>query len=188
MSKLYVHDDRIGPYARAFLQPIPATDQWKESLALEIDTAPNERERWLVIGALAPVYPKIRVSVGNLLGLAEAMADAMDHAVGPRYAPSLTVEFLFKRSGDYLRDLAGKVVDARRAAEMFATLSLPRWCAIGRWFIGDTPIAEFIFDTTDVLREPAQVENGLLLCVVCRHRALEKILSQIARGFRVLYI
>jgi len=192
MSKLYIHDDRIGPYARAFLRPIPATDRWKESLALEIETNqeadPGSSEKWLVIGALTPVYPKIRLSVGSLLRLAEAMADTMDRAVGPKFAPLLGVEFLFRRSGEYVRDLTGNIVNPGRAAQAFTALSLPRWCAITPWFVGETPIAEFVYDTTDILRESSQAENGLLLCVVCRHPVLDHVLDQIARKFQVIYV
>ena len=184
MTKLYIHDDRIGPYARCFPLPTAGSDGWKESLVLKVEpdrSAPaSGMETWVVVAALVPVYPKLRLSVRNLLTLAEAMAPIMESTVGPEKTQRLSVELFYRRSGDYVRGLAGQV-DPARAAAGLAAVALSRWCGVVRWYFDDTPIVEFVYDTTDVLRDSSEFGGELLRAIVGRHGSFGRVVDQLAK-------
>jgi hypothetical protein len=166
LNKLYVHDDRLGPYARApvFYRPnivdSETGQEIDEALLLGID-----EEIWSIDSAVAPVYPKLRLPVGSLLVVGELLAEAMEKIVGQQEARKLTVEFQYERSGDYLGGLSGRV--AFKAGRFFREAVLPRWCAIVRWHLGSEPLAEFVYDTTDILRNDKQLTRELVRAVVC---------------------
>lgn len=160
LKKLYVHDDRLGPYARAFVRPTRSRRDLPECLVLEIETRrawpddlhrPNAEglERWLIDGALAPVYPKLRLPVRSLITLAELLADPVERIVGDD-APKLRLDLFYQQGGEYLRKLNGRV--ASDSGKFFRTVSLPRWCGIVRWSLGTKPLVDFVYDTTDILR------------------------------------
>lgn len=188
LTKLYIHDDRIGPYARCFPIPTAASDDWKESLVLKVEadcSKPTSTvETWVVVAALVPVYPKIRLSVRNLLTLAEAMAEVMESTVGGDRTQRLSVELFYRRSGEYLRGLGGEV-DPTRAGDGLIELALPRWCGVVRWYFDETPIVEFVYDTTDVLRDSSDLGGELLRGIVCRYPPFAPVVDQLARRLGV---
>jgi hypothetical protein len=153
LHKLYVHDDRVGPYARAWVTPYQVKNVKTmpdiEGLRFEIEID-GLREPWVVEAIVAPIYPKIRMSIDSLLGVATAMQPMIEKAVGSE-AFGLRVDLRFDRSGDYLASLAGKV-SPKKGVDLVSRVAMSRWCAIVRWFVGDEPIVEFIYDTTDILR------------------------------------
>ena len=80
MTKLYVHDDRLGPYARAYIEPFAHHDLG-EGLIFEIEWEGNT-QRWILDTAIAPVYPKLRLPVRSLVTLAEFVGAAIEDVVG----------------------------------------------------------------------------------------------------------
>ncbi|MBS2013567.1 MAG: hypothetical protein JST00_11805 [Deltaproteobacteria bacterium] len=182
-TKLYVHDDRLGPYARAFLVPIPKTKEFKEALALQIELRHNgkaTREAWLIDSALIPVYPKLRLPFRSLLTLVELHAGLMEAIVGNK-APKLSVEFIYKRGGTYLSTLR----IPRGAARALREVVLPRWCGIVRWYLGARPLADFVYDTTDILRDEARVGRDLIRATVSHQKRFDASIKGIANFFQV---
>jgi hypothetical protein len=188
MTKLYIHDDRIGPYARAFLRPASGNAAWKESLVLDVEVDRSKKtavvENWVTLAALIPVYPKMRLSVRSLLSLAEAMAKPMEGAVGAQRAQRLSVEVFYRRSGEYVRRLGG-LVDPTDAASAFSEVAFPRWCGIVRWYMDDAPLIDFVYDSTDILRNVADRGRDLLRAVTCLHRPFVPVADQFAKYFDV---
>jgi hypothetical protein len=196
MKKIYIHDDRLGPYARSFLKPVPRTDDFDESLVLQIeayrgDDAPSNEpdparlQQWVVDSALAPVYPKLRLPVRSLIALADLLGDLVERLVGTTNAHRLSVEFYYERSGTYLAKLNGRVTAG--VGSFFRDVALPRWCGIIRWFIGEKPLVEFVYDTTDILRDEHQLGGELLRAVVCLDAAYHHAFRDVATFFRVPY-
>jgi hypothetical protein len=184
-TKLYIHDDRLGPYARAFLVPIPKTQQFDEALALQIEIRSREsgstvREAWLIDSALIPVYSKLRLPFRSLLTLAQLHSDLLEFLVGDA-ATKLSVDFLYKRGGTYLNELRMRRGTARPLREVV----LPRWCGIVRWYLGSRPLADFVYDTTDILRDEARGGRDLLRAVVCHLRRFDGRIRNIGTFFRV---
>jgi hypothetical protein len=179
-TKLYIHDDRLGPYARAFLLPIPKTQQFNDALALQIEFPPGTREAWLIDSALIPVYPKLRLPFRSLLTLADLLSDLMEFVAG-KAASKLSVEFLYRRGGTYLNELRTRRGDSASLREVV----LPRWCGILRWYIKSKPIAEFVYDTTDILRDERRLGRDLIRAVTCLQPRYAGSLGNIATFFDV---
>jgi hypothetical protein len=155
LHKIYVHDDRVGPYARAWITPYIArsveTMPDIDGLRFEIEVEEGKLEQWLVETIVAPVYPKMRLSIGSLLAVATAMQPIIEDATGQE-AFDLRVDFRYLRSGDYLSALARHEVAPAAAAAMACRLAMSRWCAVIRWSVGDEAVVELLYDTTDIKR------------------------------------
>jgi hypothetical protein len=166
IRKIYVHDDRVGPYARASLTPFQVTDvegmPAMHGMRFEIEMVGGTAEQWVVDMIVAPVYPKVRLSVRSLMAIATGMQPLIEKAVGEADAFDLRVDVRYARAAEYLASLAKKV-DPKDAAAMASRVSLPRWCAVVRWSLKDEPLLEFVYDTTDIMRGDG---SGVLLTVV----------------------
>lgn len=180
LYKLYVHDDRMGPYARAPLTPFSAPHPNNaragviEGVTLALDDGP-----WLVAGALVPVYPKLRLSMRSLLLVGELTAKWLDQALDSKDASNLSVEFFYARSGEYLAGLSGRLL--RDADQFLSTVALSRWCAVVQWAYSGHPVAEFVFDTTDVVREGPE----LLRAIVCLDARFDSAMGMIAQAMQI---
>lgn len=75
-------------------------------------------------------------------------------------------------------------IDPRRAAGL-AEFALSRWCGIVRWYFDDTPIVEFVYDTTDVLRDSSEFGGELLRGIACRYPPFEAVVDQLAKRLGV---
>jgi len=189
VTKLYVHDDRLGPYARAHVHPRPRTKTTRECLILGIDWPDRRKEPWLVDSAIAPVYPKMRLSVRSLVTLAEMFCGVMEHVVGASGRNALTVEFLYKRSGEYLAELSGRVPrPSLGSADFLQNIVLPRWCAVMRWYVAERPLCEFVFDTTDILRTGDHARLPLLRALVCFQHQYAKNLALVSSVFGARFL
>lgn len=178
-TKIYIHDDSLGPYARAFLVPIPKTKEFDEALALEIERA-SQREAWIIDSALIPVYPKLRLPFRSLLTLANLLSDLMEFVAG-KAASKLSVEFFYRRGGTYLNELRTRRGDGVPLRDVV----LPRWCGIIRWYIEGAPVAEFVYDTTDILRDENRLGRDLIRTVACLHPRYAVSIGNIATFFDV---
>ncbi len=182
ITKLYVHDDGVGPYARTrvFYRPRLSDDSndIEEALLLGIDN-----EVWSIDSAVAPVYPKLRLPVRSLVALAELMVGGMENVVGPERAASVNVEFQYARAGDYLRDLSSHV--PFKGGAFLRDIVLSRWCAVLRWFVDGAATAEFLYDTTDILRNGNRLGRDLLRAIVCLSPEYVADLQQLASVLRV---
>jgi hypothetical protein len=85
MSRVYIHDDRLGPYARAkWLRK--AVKGGAEQLWLKIDPYETGFDRFeapaLVRQAIVPLYPKLRLTAEDLAGYASELLPLARHLAG----------------------------------------------------------------------------------------------------------
>jgi len=195
MTGLYVHDDRLGPYARSAIRRHPPTDEFREVLVLEIDDDeprnPDEDtvDQFVIDCAVVPVYPKLRLPARSLISLADLTArlvgEMVDlHATGTSL--SLNAEFYYSRSGSYLTGLGGRIGSG--SSPFLRRVALSRWCAIVCWFIDDTPLLEFVYDTTDILRNEYRLGAELLRAVVCLDPRFRREVADIAAALGALSV
>jgi len=170
-GQVYVHDDRIGPYARASI-----VESQPGQVLLHIADALGSEETSRVELAIVPLYPKIRTSAFELakasLGLLPAMTGLAD-GLGP-----LGMRMRFTRSGAYMSSLYCVDVDAMRLSEFLRTAALSRYVGVTRWFIGDRPAVDAVWDTTDTSRTDGGAEA--LLALVSLDRRLDKHVDTLA--------
>lgn len=154
MTRLYVHDDRIGPYARMVWHDdgvggasLPILRLWPHGRSRGA-TECNLR----VWSAIAPLYPKIRINALDLHNVAaEVWPMAAQVADGER--DSLILESFFTRAGDYLsacHDLA--LDDPARRVALVSTLLLSRYVGVLRFATARGWVLDVICDATDIHR------------------------------------
>lgn len=188
LSKVYVHDDRIGPYARATLTPFFIRDVADvpdaSGMRFQIE-ADGHTENWTVTLVVAPVYPKIRLSIQALLDLAERMQPLIERAAGDD-AFALRVDLRYARSGEYLASLKKRIHPTRGAA-MASKVVLPRWCAVIRWSVADAPLVELVYDTTHFTRGQGAERPPAPVAVIALHKRFRSAAKVIAEELRIPY-
>jgi hypothetical protein len=185
LSRVFVHDDRMGPYARATLVPLPATANSIEGVALEIafDDQPGvPPERWLVASGLVPVYPKLRLPAESLFDLLWKHDFLIMNVAGAARVAGLEAECRYERAGSYLAGLAGRV--PWPDPTFIRRVALSRWCAVVQWQEQGRPLVEFVYDTTDIVR-PASQGTEFLRAIVSLDPALTQKFAEQARGLGV---
>jgi hypothetical protein len=149
---LYLHDDRLGPYAsaRLFTAKDPESGETQLKLALPWPDEPDEELD--VSLAAVPLYSKLRSSAHELF---ESALDFFPIIYDrfTRAGDELGVEFFFERSGGYLADLYRLPTTPERLTRFLQTIALSRYVGVIRWFLNGEPILDTLWDTTDRLRE-----------------------------------
>jgi hypothetical protein len=59
---------------------------------------------------------------------------------------------------------------------------------IVRWFLDENPLAEFVYDTTDILRDTNRHGAELIRAVVCLDTRYRPHLARVADAFETLYL
>lgn len=158
LSRLYAHDDRLGPYARLkieyqtnFSGPLYCQFQ---PLAKGFDSF--EREKIGIIRAIYPLYHKIRLTAKDLIKLAEHLVPfikkTMRHAKNET-TDDLRIDTYFSLNGQYLQDLFSFDLPSTQLAAFLLDVRLSRYVGIIRASIGKSRWIDFICDTTDMLRD-----------------------------------
>lgn len=197
IHKLYLHDDGVGPYARSFLVPRQRTKKNRDALILGIEDRrpdvktsgnpdPKDLKLWWIDSAIVPVYPKLRLSARSLITLADLVGDAMEAVVGAPMASKLSVEMFYERAGRFLSRLA--FVAGADIAKFMRRIALSRWCGIVRWLLDEKPLAEFVYDTTDILRDTQRHGAELIRAVVCLDPVYRPHLENVATGLATVCV
>jgi len=174
-DRIYIHDDRLGPYACARFEIERRHDNQGHDLlqlAILIEWPDGQVEKADVYAVAAPLYPKLRSNARELFETAVDMLPIVHTAVED-YEGELGLALQFERSGDYQAALYELGAAPARIGSFQQAISLSRYVGIHRWHLGKVPILDTVWDTTDTMRETKYSEN--LLGVVClddRFRAL----------------
>lgn len=163
-DEIYVHDDRIGPYARAEIQEVKVSS--KRSLCLTLWDEKKIFEKAVIHTAAAPLYPKLRSTAFELLEASLYLLPAFKAATAG--GKRLAVELFFQRSGDYLTELYRLPADAQRLSSFQRRVALSRYVGVSRWYQGNELVLDAIWDTTDTLREETLVQQFWLGLVAFR--------------------
>lgn len=164
VARLYVHDDRLGPYARVYPSFERRGDY--DTLCLRFDArgsiGMSSTEKARVEGALIPLYPKLRLNAESLLAYACDYWPLLSMVVGER-RDELRIEPMFALGGDYLARMGQALSDPSRVARARRTALLSRYVGVLRFFVGDAWLLDVVLDTTDVKRDGHDNAPVLLL-------------------------
>lgn len=203
MDRVYVHEDRLGPYARmqwVVQEPEPSTPLSSSAPETEQMEAVQRQEGgvWLthqrypdakyqyseermkVYAAIVPLYPKLRLSATGLLAAAADSVPMLKLWRGGNYT-GLRTELSFQLSGHYLRNVMQLGIEPTgRAGTLTTTAVLPRYVGIARFFHDGGAFLDAVFDTTDVIRhEPAY---SRLIALVALVEPYSKLVTTLVAG------
>lgn len=156
MSRVYVHDDRFGPYVRMKLTP--PTDPSGDTVLERVGPPsgdPAQRAGGKVCYALFPLYPKLRLTARELIGLGLDMLPVVRSVLtDPAERAALNVEVFFMHGGRYQRRLLSSgLEDPARVEQFLSGTALSRYVGIVRFQIGDGALVDIVCDTTDIRRD-----------------------------------
>jgi hypothetical protein len=164
IEKLYVHDDRLGPYARMQFAASP------HDLAIKASPYESGFEEFEkpsnIWHAIIPLYPKIRLSAEDLAEVAHEALPLVRMLVEPSRRDRITVELKFVRGGKYVADAMSAGLAKDRAATFAARAHLSRYVGIIRFHVGDEWLLDFACDTTEILRSSPPLAS--VIAVVTR--------------------
>jgi hypothetical protein len=151
LCRLYIHDDRLGAYARA---------EWRvdDKGFIQLKFIPHEQgfedfcREAEVQSAMVPVYPKIRLSAQDLTGFAGGLLPLFRHIAGQEKRDELVADLRFCLAGECLELLYQSVIPSARLAAFAKQAVLSRYVGLITFSVSDSIIAHIIYDSTDMRR------------------------------------
>jgi hypothetical protein len=206
LEKLYLHDDRIGPYLRAEIKEVGISDVLSRfqmevsepALVLEVEFrkgAGFSKESWLLTHILFPMHVKVRITFSELRQLAmhfvAAEIKAYRNTLGQKALssaeasrPAMELEAWISRSPVYQESLMAsrpRATDPLVATALANDVSLPRYVGIVRFEADYYDRMDLLIDTTSTDRNV----HALALLVHERRKVYTSGLAKhLARHFR----
>lgn len=184
LTRLYLHDDRLGPYARFVFTDAPAEEKadalengYAAPLYIRFDPRKPGFEEYekpaRIESALVPLYPKIRTTAKGLLGCAAEYLPLVRGIAGAR-RDALRVEAFFALGGHYLRHLGDVLRGADRLTSLRRRAFLSRYVGVLRFGLDDGWFLDLVLDTTDVMRGRSEA-TPLVLATAASPEALASL-------------
>ncbi|MBF0179080.1 MAG: hypothetical protein HQM03_03520 [Magnetococcales bacterium] len=176
-DKIYIHDDRLGPYARAKLEMVA------NRLAVTLELPGNRKETWRIGTAIVPVYEKLRATAEELFENGASFLLPMVNWAAMRKKADIDVTLFFTRSGEYQQSLFDRGIEPERLIRFQKKAVLSRYVGIVRWKLDGQIFLDTIWDTTDRIQATKESFIGLVCYFDDHHNwadALAKYLNGIA--------
>jgi hypothetical protein len=171
-ARLYIHEDRLGPFARMnWIVEEDGDDPADASVFLEHEPYSRRsykygKSRLRILRAIVPHYPKLRLSARGLLKAASAMYPPLRLWLGEERRTKLRVDLRFELGGQYLSELLRLGLEKpSRVGELARTLTLPRYVGLARFSVGDEAFLDVVYDSTDIYRDTLLYGN--IIAIVC---------------------
>lgn len=115
----------------------------------------------MVCYALFPLYPKLRLTARELIGIGLDMMPIVRSLLSQEERQQLNAELFFMHGGDYQKQLLALGLDDPQRVERFVSeVSLPRYVGIVRFQLHDAALVDIVCDTTDIRRDYPAARAG----------------------------
>lgn len=165
-TKVYAHDDRLGPYARMGLE------LRHEQLRLKYlgDGGGDFDEELIIHTAIVPLYRKLRLTAEDLIQIAcELLPNVADLAATTGSdSHRLTTECFFSLGGKYLSEVVMQELDTDRRVRFVTHARLSRYVGVVRFYLDRRWFLDVVVDTTDIYRHAPHL--GAILALLPRQR------------------
>jgi hypothetical protein len=187
VQAVYIHDDRLGPYAVADLEQytlrptdfVPGLKAGTVVPVLRIrwPGEPTELETSLLHTLIVPVPSKLRLSIGRMRALGHMVADTLGARVkGLHQRVQMTCQY--RQSAEYLRSAFNYALSDTGLTDLLTATVLSRYVGVVHLAGPDGPLAELLVDSTETEANPS------VLCCVGREalpETLRPVIGSIAR-------
>ena len=175
VTALYVHDDRIGPYAVAEFQQRTdsSTGRIMSALSIRWPDGKTVVDEPTLSAVIVPVPPKIRLNVVRMREVGLVAADLVG-----RLFPDLTGQVILSSRYVQAFEYRSKAIDFGLTAEgnyrMQCELALSRYLAVIELYTDSEPILDVLIDATETRANPS-----VLACVARAHSMDSAALRQL---------
>ena len=157
LSGLYIHDDRLGPYAFAGLgQLTDRTGKIRTCVSIEWPDA-QPVESWLLHAIVVPVPQKLRLALSRLQRIGLNVAQAIGEAFAE---PRTTVDCRFELSSSYAKRIYKFNLSRKGLYRAVCGTVLSRYIGLIEITAPDGPILDVVVDSTE-----ANSESAVLACI-----------------------
>jgi hypothetical protein len=158
VRSLFIHDDRLGPYAVADIHPWTEADTGKTRTAIWIkwpDNDKTEADHCLLTAIIVPVPIKLRLTVGRLRELALAIAENVG-AQFPEAGGHAVFHCRFERSSDYRQRALGFGLTDEAVFDISCRSVLSRYIGLIEVSSKEgVPLLDVLLDSTETDPNPA---------------------------------
>jgi len=184
-EEIYIHDDRLGPYARAYLRSkVTRFKRTPSKMFIDIDTPSGQKDTWEVFLAIVPVYNKIRTSAYELFDTTTQLAPIMDNMLH-NSGTNQYADIQFMRCGEYLESLYARGLDPNRITNLVTKGAFSRYVGVLRWSLDGLELIDFVWDTTDILRKETRFKQGLS-AIVSLDSSVSHLVDALANYYKTL--
>ncbi len=156
LKQLYVHDDRLGPYASAVLSPF-TTKNKATQMSLHIrwpGEAAGQVESWRLFAIVVPVPNKVRLPVTRLHEMGHVIGQAMGAAL-PEMSRTTTVRYRYCTAVAYVKDAFTSTLSHEGLEQLAAKTALSRYVAIVEVSGLGERLVDVILDCTEAVERPS---------------------------------
>ena len=158
LKGIYIHDDRLGPYAYADLSPLTDSKTGNIRTCISIRW-PDEKpdETWLLHAIVVPVPQKLRLTVSRLRRVGLVIAQA----IGMHFGDSRTVlDSRFEASHVYMKELYNFGLSEDGLYQAACGMAFSRYIGLVEITGSAGPILDIIIDSTET-----NSETAVLACI-----------------------
>lgn len=150
---VYVHDDRLGPYAGATIvsrtvgKP-PESPQVRTGLDIVWPDGTLEPAEWYVYAMVVPVPIKLRLTIARMRQLGLYVADAAG-ALFPQFNRAVTLSCRYRRATEYRAAAYGYGLSDAGAYRLACEAVFSRYLGVIEISSPTGPLFDVLFDTTE---------------------------------------
>ena len=155
---LYIHDDRLGPYASVGLAPLTDPQSGKIQTCVSIEW-PDKKpvESWLLHAIVIPVPKKLRLTLAGLQRIGLNVA----HAIGEAFTePKTTLDYRFELSRTYAKRIYGFGLSSEGLHRAVCGTVLSRYIGLIEIVGPAGPMLDIVVDSTET-----NSESAILACI-----------------------
>jgi len=183
INKIYIHDDRLGSYARATLYEID--DQKRLKLMLKLSLPGGIEEEWIVKHVIFPLYEKIRTDEVDQVVRLTHFVKFFGYLLKKINLKNINYysDTCIIKSGDILsKIISAEQLPKSEKIQFLKTIHLPRYVGFSNIYFKETdkliPLFSLLYDTTDFVRDRSDCFSGLL-GIVCHQDFVRELMSRL---------
>jgi len=180
VSSIYIHDDRLGPYASADLYGYTQTpDKIRTALRIRWPRTDNEVEHAILDAMIVPVPAKLRLTVTRMRELGLALAETAGQ-IFSQFNRGVGLNTRYFKGTDYRKAAVDFGLSNDGLYKLLCQVALSRYIGVVEISVPDGPLFDVLLDATETRANPA--------ALACLRRSLlpsgaEEKLGAIANRF-----
>jgi len=159
LKGIYIHDDRLGPYAAADVIPRTVDQKVRTQLRIRWPQKPDEFEHSQVAAIIVPVPQKLRLTAARMRALGLSIAEWAG-VTFPEYDRKVTLNCRYRGAVEYKASAFDFTLTDEGMYSLAAETTLSRYIGIVAIDCPAGPLFDVLLDTTETSANPA-----VLACV-----------------------
>jgi hypothetical protein len=155
VSVVYIHDDRLGPYASADLYGYTqAPNRIRTALRIRWPRTDNEMEHAILDAIIVPVPAKVRLTVTRMRELGLALAETTGQ-IFSQFNRTVGLNTRYFKGIDYRRLSLDFGLSDDGLYTLLCALALSRYVGVVEISVPDGPLFDVLLDATETRANPA---------------------------------